>query len=436
MADRTTSTTFYFISDLHIGGDGALAHCKFEPELVAFLAEIAAGPTPAELVIVGDAFGLWELTEQPDDAAGKLHVIEANHPDLFRQLRATGERVKITLLPGNHDYDLACVPAYAEALARNNVHLEPVESITREVAGRRLWIEHGHQHDGFNRFPDFGNRWALPFGYFVTSGVVAAAGKGADRTKSKWLDDVESVYPNQDIPFWVVSNHFYKDMAVWLRWAIFPFLLLFGVSAVLFLSRLAEQVTGRSSGLFEIDLEPTHGFPGRILDLVQFVNSTVVATLLMLAVPAWFLMRDFRAALERYGFWRSDALHFEGDEPYVAAAKRVFAADPSVAVYLYGHTHTPSQKDVDGRLVINTGTWLKRLEYVPVRLGRLPGVYRPSYRLNWFAIDEDAGALRVRYRVVPKEPPQDLTRLERLLILGRHPAPLPEIPAETRMAVR
>ena len=57
-------TTYYLISDLHIGGDGGLAQCQFENELIQFLREIAAGPQPAELIIVGDAFGFWELTDR------------------------------------------------------------------------------------------------------------------------------------------------------------------------------------------------------------------------------------------------------------------------------------------------------------------------------------------------------------------------------------
>lgn len=41
---------------------------------------------------------------------------------------------------------------------------------------------------------------------------------------------------------------------------------------------------------------------------------------------------------------------------------------------------------------------------------------------------------RIRYRTERKDPPQDLTLLERILILGRKPQPLPDIPAETRLA--
>ena len=167
-------TTYYLISDLHIGGDGGLARCDFERELIGFLAEIAAGPMPAELIIVGDAFGFWELTDR--EGPSKLERIAATCPALFRQFRETGERMTITLLPGNHDYDLACVPEYEAELARYNVRLEPVVSITRTVAGRKVWIEHGNQYDDFNAFPDFGNRYGLPVGYFITRAVVARPG--------------------------------------------------------------------------------------------------------------------------------------------------------------------------------------------------------------------------------------------------------------------
>src|SRR5262249_44028651 len=54
-------------------------------------------------------------------------------------------------------------------------------------------------------------------------------------------------------------------------------------------------------------------------------------------------------------------------------------------VRLWAHPHSV-EPEVDGRYVLNTGTWLKRLEYVRVRLGRLPGVYVPSYQLNYFEL--------------------------------------------------
>ena len=134
-------TTYYLISDLHIGGDGGLAQCQFEDELIQFLREIAVGPQPAELVIVGDAFGFWELTDRA--GVSKLETIAAQQPALFRQFRETGKRVKITLLPGNHDYDLACVPDYRAELAAYNILLEPVVHTVREIAGQVIVVVTG-----------------------------------------------------------------------------------------------------------------------------------------------------------------------------------------------------------------------------------------------------------------------------------------------------
>ena len=54
-------TEYFFISDMHIGGYGELENCDFEIELIEFLKQIE-GKQDAELIINGDAFGLWEFT--------------------------------------------------------------------------------------------------------------------------------------------------------------------------------------------------------------------------------------------------------------------------------------------------------------------------------------------------------------------------------------
>ncbi len=60
---------YFFISDMHIGGDGALRNCDFENELIEFLKSLEEHKD-AELIINGDAFGLWEFTAL--EGAGKL----------------------------------------------------------------------------------------------------------------------------------------------------------------------------------------------------------------------------------------------------------------------------------------------------------------------------------------------------------------------------
>jgi UDP-2,3-diacylglucosamine pyrophosphatase LpxH len=430
---EATPTTYYFISDLHIGGDAGLDKCHFEKELIEFLRKIAEGPQPAELIIVGDAFGMWELTDVP--RTSKLARIASTHQDLFAQFRETGRRMKITLLPGNHDYDLACVPSYKTELAQWNIVLEPVVHITREVAGRKIWIEHGNQHDAFNRFPDFGNPYGLPGGYFITTHTVAAAAESAARAESPWLNDVESVYPNEEIPAWIWSNYFYREMTPLLRWCLLPFLLLFSLSVVVFAGRGLERFGILRTRVFHTKLGERFGLKGRLIDWVFWVNGVVISFLLVMAIPGYLLAHDVRSALRRYGVEQSEGLKIQKESKYLAAAEEVFKADPAVAIYVYGHTHAVSMRKVGTRYVINTGTWLKRLEHVRARFHLLPGVFYPSHRLNYFTISGQGKDVRINYAIIPKEPPPGLTWLESLMILGRRPSDGEAIPAETILRV-
>ncbi len=89
--------------------------CDFEDELVEFLDDLAAKTDEdIELVIVGDAFGLWEFTKV--DGEDKLDVLIGQFPRIFETFRRTGEAIRITLLAGNHDYELACYPAFVDSL--------------------------------------------------------------------------------------------------------------------------------------------------------------------------------------------------------------------------------------------------------------------------------------------------------------------------------
>jgi hypothetical protein len=124
-------------------------------------------------------------------------------------------------------------------------------------------------------------------------------------------------------------------------------------------------------------------------------------------------------------------MKLDKEENYVTAAKSVFEKDPSVVLYVYGHTHIPSMRKLGSRYILNTGTWLKRLERVEAHFRLLPDVYVPSYRLNYFTVRQQEKAIRVGYCVIPKKVPDTLTFLEKLVILGRHKADGEEIPAET-----
>jgi hypothetical protein len=88
--DHTLAQKYYFVSDLHMGGDGQLQHCDCAAEFVEFLKELEKEGPDTEFLIVGDTFGFWELT-LVRGVERLAHIIQA-HQAIFDQLRATGAR--------------------------------------------------------------------------------------------------------------------------------------------------------------------------------------------------------------------------------------------------------------------------------------------------------------------------------------------------------
>ena len=89
-------TEYFFISDMHIGGDGELEKCDFEIELIDFLKQLER-KDGAELVINGDAFGLWEFTTL--EGMEKLEALIKQQVGLFEQFKATGRRFRSRSCP-------------------------------------------------------------------------------------------------------------------------------------------------------------------------------------------------------------------------------------------------------------------------------------------------------------------------------------------------
>ncbi|WP_439026522.1 metallophosphoesterase [Haloarchaeobius sp. DT45] len=405
---------YYFISDLHIGGDDELQECAFEAELIEFLQTLEATDEDAELIINGDLFGLWEFTRV--DGLAKLDSLVEHHPDLFEQFRKTGENVHITIIPGNHDAELAGYPEYVERLAEYNVDLQNELRLVRPVGSKKLWIEHGMQEDPNNRLPQFGNPFANPLGYFVNRHITGKAGQLSGRGKYNWLKDIQSVTPMADIPHWMISNYYYREMSPFLRYASVPFLLLFNVTLVWLAGASLEYFGLLNTNVFtNPSLFTQFGIVGDVFYIVVLINLVVMGLLVALAIPAFFLGRDVKQTLRRFGILSSETVVEEEDAHYVDAAVEVFSANPDVVAFIYGHTHRPSLRKIGGRAIVNTGTWLKQFDRISVRFGVLPPVYRPSYRLNYFRITESENRVVIDYEVIDKETPDELTPLQRVL---------------------
>jgi UDP-2,3-diacylglucosamine pyrophosphatase LpxH len=429
------SMTYYLISDLHIGGDEALGVCDYEEELIGFLENLASRQEEAELLIIGDIFGLWEFTDI--EGPQKLHKLMEQFPGIFKALRHAGETVKITMLPGNHDYEIACYPEFVEMLQPYNIHLEQKPSIIREINGKKIWIEHGNQHDAFNHMPDFGNPYAQPVGYFITSSVVSTAGKHSKFGRYNWLKDIQSVYPSEQIPYWVLSNYFYHEMSPLLRWLTMPFLLLSGLEIFVLIGAGLEWFGKTQTNIFlNNQLFAALGIVGNLVQMILIVNTVLLVNFVVLAVPLYFIWRDFRATLKRFRIVLNPAeLSSEKESQYLDAAQRAFEADPETIIFIYGHTHMPSLRKFGHRVVINTGTWLKRLDHLAPRIGFLPSIYVPFFCLNYFRISALDGQIAIDYQKIHKDPPPDLSFLQRLLVYKKHGKAQDPIPERTLLEV-
>ena len=94
-------------------------------------------------------------------------------------------------------------------------------------------------------------------------------------------------------------------------------------------------------------------------------------------------------------------------------------------MFCYGHTHRPGVRAVDGGLLVDSGTWLKRLHRRDGVVGVLPPVFYPSYQLCAVRIAAEAGDVVVDFEAVEKPSPgtEELTLTERPLAVGRKPDP-------------
>ncbi len=423
------STTYYFISDLHIGGDEALGVCDFEAELIDFMDEIAQRNEDAEIIIIGDAFGLWEFTQV--EGVEKIKTLIGQFPRIFETFRRVGEKVKITVLPGNHDYEIACYPEFVDIFKAYNISLEQTPAITREIGGKRLWIEHGNQYDAVNRMPDFGNPYALPIGYFITSNMVGTAGQLSERGRNNWLKDIQSVYPTELVPDWVMSNYFYREMSPLLRWMSLPFLLLSGLTMFVLGGSILEYFNITDSNIFlDNRIFNSLSIVGSLFQIILTINAIVLLIFLALSIPLGFILRDLKRTLKRFGIELDPAqLTGEKEDLYINAARKVFEDDPGVVAFIYGHTHIPSIRLLGERTVINTGTWLKKFERISPRFGFLPAIYVPAFCLNYFRLKVEEGNIVIEYLKVDKSTSSDLTLVQRMMVSRKRrkiKAPIPK----------
>ena len=141
------------------------------------------------------------------------------------------------------------------------------------------------------------------------------------------------------IPDWILSNYFYREMSTVLRWVLLPFLLLTGVTVVAIVGEILRVVGFFDYNiLFHNPLMSRLGIIDNVLQVVIAINSIF---LVLFGVPAAIVQRDLSRTLKRYRLLtsRGTSPNLDSEESYLKGAQEVFQADDKVAVFIFGHTH-------------------------------------------------------------------------------------------------
>jgi hypothetical protein len=224
-------------------------------------------------------------------------------------------------------------------------------------------------------------------------------------------------------------------MNVFLRWLLLPFLLLLTVTVFALFAQVLEFL-----GIFNVNILLENSFmralglAGDVLRWILTASMTVWFFVFVISIPLYFVYRDIRGTLFRMQIFPSykSAPTNEANNIYLDRARRIFKENTEVCAYIFGHTHDAFLvEEPEKRVIINTGTWLKILKRVSVRFGLLPGIYYPTFRLNYFKIYPENEKIIVEYVEIPKEPAEKLTLLQRLLIIGKKPELGKPIPQKT-----
>jgi hypothetical protein len=317
----------------------------------------------------------------------------------------------VLYLVGNHDSTLAWDAPSRKLVAdrfgvtgfalRARVRVERADGAGEVV----VVAEHGDALDRWNRRTDPFDPLDVPVGDHVVLEFVNRLESADRRYPQLALDEVDNVRPGLLVPWWLVSNFFYKFMGRALRDFALPLVLL-------------TIALNLAVGLLVGDL-------GRIAYLgnraVRWVSSFVLTNLALLALLSTFLGRSFRRAAAAYGLPTPDEAADEAQARKGDLPELLTRRDPTATVLVTGHTHEPGILRLPGdRVAADAGCWVRGL--VPVRAWlALPPVFVPTYPVNWVDIQAAPEGLAVDLWERRLAVTRRLGRIERLI--ARRPLP-------------
>jgi UDP-2,3-diacylglucosamine pyrophosphatase LpxH len=446
MLELSGDTLVVFVSDSHIGGDPGCDGFESPAELGALFVELADRDGPVELILAGDFFDFLQIGGVPkgkDRAA--LTIERREYRDLFAALerfRGTADK-RVTYLPGNHDAESFWNAEIQETLRGRGLVDEfayyYLASLKMDGERRTIYCEHGNQFDPENSVGDYHDPFDTPLGHHVVMDGTRRIAPYGEISPGLDLSEIKMVYPLVAIPAWIASRYFYNMAGKVVSYLLAPLLLAYGLYKVVAYA-IARATGDKVSLLF--------GSARELPQVHQAFLDTVLFLLLVFGIFGVFFL------VVRHAVHKTLKAVSPGVTPHYSPAEssqnriRALLAggagppmdpsfDPTTAdVFVSGHTHLPSlieteRPDGSEAVLVNSGCYLRQLQPITPRL-KGPPIFVSKFVLTHVRVFAQEGKLRVELWEHPKPAGQTLTRIERLVSIGRRP-PQPPADSEPRL---
>ena len=450
MVELSGDTLVVFVSDSHIGGDPGCDGFESPEELQALFEELAGREGPVELILSGDLFDFLQISTTPsglDRAAATISRPE--YVRMFEALRRfnEGEQKRVIYLPGNHDAEMWWNPEIRKTLRERGLvddfALSYLASIEAGGERRTIYCEHGNQFDPANTIEDYGDPLDTPLGHHVVTDFTRRVAPFGEVARGLDLSEIKNVYPLVEIPRWIASRYFYDAVGLVAAYLLLPLLVAYAVyRGVAYALAIVNEIPSNSPTSFLSSYQELPWVHRFFLDIGIFG----LLTLLIFAIFFLVIRRVVRRTLaavnlkqrERY----SPAETSQDKVREILLGNTPAPMNPSarageIDVLVSGHTHLPSLVEVERpggwrAVMVNSGCWLRQLQPVSPHL-KGPPVFVSRFVLTHVRVYVQGSSLRVELWEQPKPAQQRLSRIERLLSLGRRPQ---GPPAGTKQRVR
>ena len=417
-------TRLLHFTDMHLrqhqpgtAGDPARLS-RLMPAALDRLADRIKALAPDVVVMTGDVLDVPNeviIGRTPDDRPLQSWIDDAVDDLVLVKDWFDGTGVAYMVMPGNHDHAVLNDRDVHALLKECGLDIVEESLLTLDIRSKdggcvKIAAEHGHAGDPYNNYEHPDRAEATSFSQHVWRLFVWPA-KSLDRLHDSWMQDIDNVHPVSVIPWWVLSQYFYRDMGWMLKALVVPAAFLFSLTKVGIILLCLR--------LFGIDLVaaglPPVPTPLLYLLLGLFGIDLFVFMLLLLLN---FVRRDARRALRRWGVDGNleEALERSRESALIRAGKVL--DETQADMYLFGHTHEEHIGCRNAQVICNVGTWTKRMRRIRSRF-HLPPVFVPEFRLTYARISASDEGVIIELRQRPMHVRPELTYLQRFATIGR-----------------